>query len=51
MKLKTPDSRGWIFAIVTGVIALVLPYAIVSQLLWGSDWWIATAPRLMGVAN
>jgi uncharacterized membrane protein YozB (DUF420 family) len=32
-------------------IALVLPYASVSQLLWGSDWWVATAPRLMGVAD
>jgi hypothetical protein len=30
-------------------LALVVPYAIVSQRLWGSDWWIATAPRLMGV--
>lgn len=32
-------------------IGLVLPYAIVSQLLWGSAWWIATAPKLMGVAE
>jgi hypothetical protein len=32
-------------------IGLTVPYAIVSQLLWGSDWWIATAPRLMGVAG
>jgi hypothetical protein len=32
-------------------IALVLPFAVVSQLLWGSDWWVATAPRLMGVAD
>jgi hypothetical protein len=32
-------------------IALVLPFAIASQLLWGSDWWVAIAPRLMGVAN
>jgi hypothetical protein len=32
-------------------IALVLPYAIVSQLLWGSDWWVSTAPKLMGVGD
>jgi hypothetical protein len=32
-------------------IALVLPYAITSLLLWSSDWWVATAPRLMGVAD
>jgi hypothetical protein len=32
-------------------LALVLPFAIVSQLLWGSDWWVATAPRLMGVGE
>jgi hypothetical protein len=32
-------------------LALVLPYAIASQLLWGSDWWVATAPKLMGVGN
>jgi hypothetical protein len=30
-------------------IGLVVPFAIGSQLLWGSDWWVSTAPRLMGV--
>jgi hypothetical protein len=32
-------------------LALVLPYAVVSQLLWGSEWWVETAPKLMGVAD
>ena len=26
MKLKTPDRRGWIFALVTGGIAVALQY-------------------------
>ena len=28
--------------------ALWLPASIAVQLLWGSDWWQATAPRLLG---
>jgi hypothetical protein len=26
-----------------------LPFAIAAQLLWGTPWWLATVPRLMGV--
>jgi len=32
-------------------IALNLPFVAASQLLWGSAWWMATAPKLMGVAH
>lgn len=32
-------------------IGLNLPFFAVSQLLWGSAWWAAAAPKLMGVAN
>lgn len=28
MKLKTPGRRGWTFALVTGGVALVLPYLL-----------------------
>jgi hypothetical protein len=30
-------------------IALNLPFMIASNLLWGTPWWMATAPRLVGV--
>lgn len=30
-------------------LALMLPLLLASQLLWGTAWWQATAPRLMGV--
>lgn len=29
-------------------LALVIPTFILQNLLWGSDWWMATAPRLLG---
>jgi hypothetical protein len=32
-------------------IAINLPFVAASQLLWGSAWWMATAPKLMGVAH
>jgi len=31
-------------------LALMLPLAVASQLLWDTPWWQAAAPRLMGVA-
>lgn len=31
-------------------LAVNLPFAIAVNGLWGSAWWLATAPRLMGVA-
>ena len=38
MKLKTPDRRGWIFALATGGIALALP--LVVHLHHHHDaWW------------
>ena len=30
-------------------LALNLPFVVASEFLWGSPWWLATAPRLMGV--
>lgn len=30
-------------------IGVSLPFAVAFSLLWGSPWWLATAPRLMGV--
>ena len=30
-------------------LALNVPFVIATHLLWGSPWWLATAPRLMGV--
>lgn len=35
-------SRVW--------LAVNLPLAFVTNLLWSSDWWLAAAPRLLGVA-
>jgi hypothetical protein len=29
-------------------IALNIPFVVASHFLWGSAWWLATAPRLMG---
>jgi hypothetical protein len=26
-----------------------LPFVIVTLTLWGSPWWLATAPKLMGI--
>lgn len=37
-----PATRLW--------LAVNLPLAIATNLLWNSPWWLATAPRLMGVA-
>ena len=30
-------------------LALNVPFVIVSNVLWGSSWWFAAAPRLVGV--
>lgn len=30
-------------------LGLMLPFAVASQLLWNTPWWLATAPRLIGV--
>jgi hypothetical protein len=30
-------------------LAVNLPLAIATNLLWNTDWWLATAPRLVGV--
>jgi len=30
-------------------LALNVPFVIATHLLWGSPWWLATAPRLIGV--
>jgi hypothetical protein len=32
-------------------LALMLFFFIVNHMLWNSAWWIATAPKLMGVAH
>jgi hypothetical protein len=32
-------------------IALTVPFFVTTHLLWNSPWWLATAPRLMGVAQ
>jgi hypothetical protein len=37
VKLKTPGRRGWIFAAVTGVIALALPFVLPVEHTGG--WW------------
>jgi len=44
MKLKTPSRRGWILAIVTGLVALLLPYVLQPEHhggFWESvpGWW------------
>jgi len=42
-RLRTVHRAYWIW------LALMLPLLLASQALWGSAWWQATAPRLMGV--
>ena len=37
MKLKTPGRRGWTFALVTGAIAVALPYVLPHGAHHG--WW------------
>jgi hypothetical protein len=37
-------------AYVTG-IALLLPFIVFAYSVWGSDWWIATAPRIFGIEH
>lgn len=37
MKLKTPSSRGWIFAAVTSAIAIALQYVL--PLKHYGSWW------------
>jgi len=32
-------------------LALNVPFVVASYVLWSSPWWLATAPRLMGVQN
>lgn len=39
MKLKTPSRRGWLFALVTGLIVIVLPYVLPRGAHHG--WWDA----------
>ena len=44
MKIQTPGPRGWIFAVVVGVISLVLPYIFHAKHYgsWGESvpgWW------------
>jgi hypothetical protein len=34
-------TRAW--------VAMNLPLAVATNLLWNSNWWLVTAPRLMGV--
>jgi hypothetical protein len=29
-------------------LALLLPWLIAQEMLWGTPWWTATATRLMG---
>ena len=29
-------------------LALNVPFLVASHLLWGSPWWVAAAPKLMG---
>jgi hypothetical protein len=41
--------RGRVHRAYVIAIALNLPFIITSHLLWGSPWWLATAPRVMGV--
>lgn len=41
--------RGRVHSAYVIGIALNLPFVIASHFLWGSPWWLATAPRLMGV--
>jgi hypothetical protein len=42
-RLRIVHRAYWIW------LALMLPLLLVSQLLWGTAWWQATAPRMMGV--
>jgi hypothetical protein len=41
--------RGGIHRVYWIGLALNVPFVIATHLLWGSPWWIATAPRLIGV--
>lgn len=41
-RLRRVHRAYWIW------LALMLPMAVVSQMLWNSPWWLATVPRLMG---
>ncbi len=42
--------QGRLHRVAVAWLAINLPFAIATNLLWGSSWWLATAPRLMGVA-
>ena len=37
-------------AYVTG-IALMLPFIVFAYAVWGSDWWLAAAPRMFGIQS
>lgn len=36
--------KAWIVG-----LALLLPWMILTEVLWNEPWWVATAPRLMGL--
>jgi hypothetical protein len=38
-----PASQIW--------LAVNLPFALATNLLWGTEWWLTAAPRLMGVTG
>jgi hypothetical protein len=42
-RLRRVHRAYWIW------LGLLLPFVVVSQMLWNSPWWLATVPRLMGV--
>jgi hypothetical protein len=41
--------RGRVHRVYWIGLALNLPFVIATHFLWGSPWWLATAPRLVGV--
>lgn len=41
--------RGRVHGVYWIGLALNVPFVIATHLLWGSPWWLATAPRLIGV--
>ena len=43
--------RGHVHRVYVIGILLNLPFMLATQLLWGSAWWAAAAPRLMGVTG
>ena len=41
-RLGRIHSAYWIY------LAVFIPLAVAKEILWGSDWWLATVPSLMG---